>query len=449
MTVSDFITQPLPEVAQSLATGEVSSLALTEAYLDRIASLNPELQAYTTVTTETAIAQAIARDKARATGAPLGPLHGVPIALKDLCETDFAPTSNGMAIFRDRNTGRNAELVERLIAAGAVILGKLAMAEGACSTHHPQMPVPINPRGRNFRVGSSSSGSGVAVAAGLAAATIGSDTGGSIRFPSAYCGVTGLKTSRGLVSTNGVFPMAPSLDHVGPMAQTASGCCLVLQGMLGDNSTAAIRPALGRRLGYVPHLLSEGLDAEVATAYRQLLDAAVATGLELVACDLPNIPDMHDLWARLCAKEVAIGHASTYAQNQSEYGNALAAMVEQGLTISDEQHALDRKRQAHITADWQLVFETVDWLALPIHAIIPPLLDNALGAPNTGIGNPLLFTAPANVTGLPSLALPVGLDSRGCPIGMQIMGPKLSDYALLDLGVILQATSLPPLGICI
>ncbi|MBJ6135571.1 amidase [Ochrobactrum sp. Q0168] len=445
--LTELIAKPLPEIAKAIATGNISSVLLTQYYLERIDRLNPSLQAYITVTAETALAQASTADRALAEGRLLGPLHGVPIALKDLCETDFAPTSNGMAIFRDRTTGRNAKVVSNLLAAGAVILGKLAMAEGACSTHHPQMPVPVNPWGASFRVGSSSSGSGVAVAAGLAAAAVGSDTGGSIRFPAAYCGVTGLKPSRGLVSTDGVCAMAPSLDHIGPMASDADGCALLLEAMRGVGNTQPAAQTPARRFGYLPNLLNSGLDPEVRAAYRRVLDAAERMGLNLIACALPDISNLQETWDCICAKETARSHATSYPAQKHSYGTALAALIEKGLGVSDEDYAEALKRHAEITVLWNKLFDEIDWLAIPVHAAIPPLLDNALGAPNKGLGNPLEFTAAANLTGLPAFAFSAGCDSRGCPIGMQIMAPMHADSALLALGSRLQENGLRPLSL--
>lgn len=444
-SLSDLLARPIPEIASALATGQVTSVALTNAYLERIAALDAQYSAYITVTAEIALQQAAACDDALSKGKLLGVLHGVPIAVKDLCETDFAPTSNGMAIHRHRETGRNAGVVTNLIAAGAVVLGKLAMAEGACSSHHPSMPVPKNPWGERFRVGSSSSGSGVAVAAALTSGAVGSDTGGSIRFPSAYCGVTGFKPSRGLVSVEGVCAMAPRLDHIGPMASTAEGCAIMLKAMIGADATDMPADIVGKRLGYVPALLDAGLDAEVTASYRALIEAAAAAGMELVECVLPEVADLHEVWSRLCAKEVAIGHAQTFPAQRADYGAALAGLADQGLTISDSQHALDIQRQAEITAIWQAFMADLDGLALPIHASVAPLQDNALGAPSATVANPLLFTAAGNLTGLPALALPITLDGRGCPIGMQLMGPMGSDFALLGIGVALQIGPLPPL----
>jgi amidase len=444
-SLSDLLARPIPEIASALASGEVTSVALTTAYLDRITALDPQYSAYISVTADTALKQAAACDEARRNGRLLGVLHGVPVAVKDLCETDFAPTSNGMAMHRLRETGRNAEVVTNLIAAGAVVLGKLAMAEGACSSHHPLMPVPKNPWGELFRVGSSSSGSGVAVAAALTAGAVGSDTGGSIRFPSAYCGVTGFKPSRGLVSVNGVCAMATSLDHIGPMASTAEGCALMLQAMTGQAATSLPTSVVGKRFGYVAALLETGLDAEVTASYRALINAASAVGMELIECVLPDASDLYEVWSRLCAKEVAIGHAETFPAQREEYGAALAALADQGLTISDEQYARDCQRQVEISGLWQALLTELDCLALPIHATVAPLQDNALGAPSATVANPLLFTAPGNITGVPALALPITFDSRGCPIGMQIMGAMGTDFALLGIGATLQNGPLPPL----
>lgn len=429
---------PLPRIAEALGCGQVSAKAMTRHYLDRIERFDSTYRAYITVTAEAAERQAHAADRALAEGRQLGPLHGVPIALKDLCETIFAPTSNGMAIFRNRNTGRQAAVVDALLRAGAICLGKLAMAEGACSTHHPLMPVPVNPWGAGFRTGSSSSGSGVAVAARLCAAAVGSDTGGSIRFPAAYCGVTGLKPSRDLVNRHGICSMAPSLDHVGPMASDAEGCALMLRAMIA--SPPLDGPDMrGARLGYFPAMFDGRIDLEIEAAYRRLLEMAKQIGLELVACDLPDVPDQQDVWSCICAYETAQSHARTFAVAREDYGQALAALIAQGLDTPRERYETALARQADIAALWQRLSTATGWLALPIHSAPPPLLDNSLGAPNTGAGNPLQFTTAANLSGLPTLALPMGPDRRGCPMGLQIMGAMASDFALLALGANLQS----------
>ncbi len=206
----------LDEVARRLKARKVSSVDTTRAILDRIAKLDPRLKSYATLTPERALADAAARDAEIAAGKSRGPLHGVPIAVKDLCNTAGIATAAGMAIHRANVPARDATVVARLKAAGAVILGKLQMTEGAFGTHHPSIPPPINPWNAAYWSGASSSGSGVATAAGLCFASLGSDTGGSIRFPSTVSGLSGLKPTWGRVSRAGVFALAESLDHVGP-----------------------------------------------------------------------------------------------------------------------------------------------------------------------------------------------------------------------------------------
>ena len=444
------INLPLPQIARELRAGRISAKRLTAAYLERIERLDPLYQAYIAVTASVAERQAWEADNALSQGQVLGPLHGVPIAVKDLCETDFAPTSNGMALFRQRETKRQSAVVASLLQAGAVCLGKLAMAEGACSTHHPEMPVPINPWGSSFRCGSSSSGSGVAVAARLCAAAIGSDTGGSIRFPSAYCAVTGLKPSRDAVSRDGILPMAPSLDHIGPMALDAAGCAMIFKAIAGSGFQGMQNHRMpsgdgqagdpsNMSVGYDPAFIEGALAPEIEVAFLRLLDDCRALGVRLVPMALPQTADIDAIWTTICAYETAQSHAETFAMAPSAYGAALASLVKQGLAVSQEEYLHARKNQKTATLTWNALFDEVDAVAMPIHAAPPPLLDNALGAPSSGSANPLQYTAPANVTGLPALALPAGRDRRGCPMGLQLLGRTGTDLALLHLGEQLQS----------
>ena len=223
----------LIRVGRKIRDGQVSSVAVTAAQLDRIAALDGRYRSYATVTGERALARAEAADREIANGVSRGPLHGVPIAVKDLCRTQFAPTGAGTTMLRGVTPDYDCTVVERLEQAGAVILGKLAMTEGAYTSHHPDNPGPLNPWGADHWVGSSSTGSGVATAAGLCYGSLGSDTGGSIRFPSATCGLTGLKPTWGRVSRYGVYALADSLDHVGPMTRSAADAAAMLGAIAG------------------------------------------------------------------------------------------------------------------------------------------------------------------------------------------------------------------------
>ena len=433
--MNPILSRSLFEISSLLRRGEISSTNLTKLYLERIEAVNPKYQAYIHVSKEAALQQAAKADAALAAGEVLGPLHGVPVAVKDLCETDFAPTSNGMACLRDNHTKRQSQVVANLLAAGAVILGKLAMAEGACSAHHPEMPVPINPLGDKFRVGSSSSGSGVAVAAQMCAAAIGSDTGGSIRFPSAYCGLFGLKPTYGLISVEGVMPMSPSLDHIGPMARSLEDCRLMLTALLGDQQAPASEGKI-TRLSYDPSLCETRLHPEITAAYLAMVNRLRAN-VDVIERRLPQIDDLDAVWTKLCAYEIAQGHAETYARHEADYGHALAQLIRQGQSIPDAEYQAAKRRQQEIKQIWLDFIPPHEALLLPIHAAPPPLQDNTLGAPSQSAANPLEFTQAGNVTGLPSLALPAGRDSRGCPMGLQLMGRPFSDYELLALADIL------------
>src|SRR5580698_2570687 len=235
----------LDEVARRLKARQLSSVELTRTLLDRIGRIDPRLKSFATLTPERALADAAARDAETAASKSRGALHGVPIAVKDLCNTEGVPTAAGMKIHRGNIPTEDATVVARLKAKGAVILGKLQMTEGAFGAHHPSVAAPINPWNEAYWTGVSSSGSGVATAAGLCYASLGSDTGGSIRFPSTMNGLTGLKPTWGRVSRAGVFPLAESLDHIGPMCRSALDAALILGVIAGadpDDPTAAPLP---------------------------------------------------------------------------------------------------------------------------------------------------------------------------------------------------------------
>src|SRR5580698_5729066 len=231
----------LDEVARRLKARQLSSVELTRTLLDRIGRIDPRLKSFATLTPERALADAAARDAETAASKSRGALHGVPIAVKDLCNTEGVPTAAGMKIHRGNIPARDATVVARLKQAGAVILGKLQMTEGAFGAHHPSIPAPLNPWNASYWTGSSSSGSGAATAAGMCFGSLGSDTGGSIRFPSTMNGLSGLKPTWGRVSRAGVFALADSLDHIGPMARSALDAAIMLGVIAGadaDDPTA-------------------------------------------------------------------------------------------------------------------------------------------------------------------------------------------------------------------
>src|SRR5688572_25987664 len=235
----------LLDIGRRIQSKEVSSVEATRAQLDRIRKLDSVLKSYATMMADSALEDARRADAEIAKGAVRGPLHGVPIAVKDLCWTKGVPTAAGMTIHRDFKPDRDGTVVRKLRDAGAVILGKLQLTEGAYADHHPKIAPPVNPWNKAHWSGASSSGSGVATAAGLCYGSLGSDTGGSIRFPSAANGCTGLKPTWGRVSRYGVFELAATLDHIGPMTRSAADAGAMLSAIAGadvNDPTASLEP---------------------------------------------------------------------------------------------------------------------------------------------------------------------------------------------------------------
>ena len=325
----------LGELSARLRRREVTSAAATRAVLDRIHQLNPTLRAYLTILDDSALSQAVAADKEIAAGKWRGPLHGVPVAVKDLCWTKGVPTTCASKVLRDWRPDSNATVVDRFEAAGAVLLGKLHLTEFAMAWYHPEIPGPLNPWNQALWPGASSSGSGAATAAGLCYASIGTDTGGSIRFPSAANGVVGLKPTWGRVSRHGVFPLGESLDHIGPMTRSVADAALVLGVIAGrdelddtsldapvDDYAAAIDAgANGIRVGVDEKYIARA-SSDVAAAVAGAIRDLERIGARILKVKLPEVEPCLSAWTTLCASEAAAGHAATYPSRGADYGAA-------------------------------------------------------------------------------------------------------------------------------
>ena len=368
----------LDEVARRLKARKLSSVEVTQAILGRIERLDPRLKAYATLTTERALADAARLDAETAAGTSRGPLHGVPIAVKDLCNTAGVTTAAGMTIHRNHVPTRDATVVARLKAAGAVILGKLQMTEGAYGLHHPEISPPVNPWNAAYWPGVSSSGSGVATASGLCFASLGSDTGGSIRFPSTMNGLTGLKPTWGRVSRAGVFALAESLDHVGPMCRSALDAALVLGVIAGadpDDPTAVPLAVpdyagsidggvKGRRLGILTNLI--GMDSDS----RRALDGAAAAlqGAGAVPVDvvLPDFDEAALKWRQLCGVEAALAHEATFPSRRGEYGAEFASLLDLGRGLSALDLGMLLLLRARVKGEIDRLLASVDLLLVPV-----------------------------------------------------------------------------------
>jgi len=436
----------LTQLSARLRARELSPVEVTTAMLERIETLEPRLHAFVRVTADRAVADARRAEAEIGAGQWRGPLHGVPIALKDIIDTAGIPTEAGTKVLSGRTPDRDATVAARLAETGAVLLGKLALTEGAFSEHRPERPEPRNPWSPAHWTGVSSSGSGVAVAAGLAFGALGSDTGGSIRFPCSACGVTGLKPSWGRVSVHGVFPLAASLDHVGPMARSAEDCSALFDAIAGPDAAdptclttlwsaepgAEVR---GLTIGIDRTILGT-IDPSVAAVVEAGAFALVAAGATLREVTLPPLEPFARGWAVTCGVEAAIHHAPYYDRASDDYGPALRGLIELGRNVPAGAYAeLHQARLAFGGAMAQL-HETVDLLVLPALPVPTPTLATLAQGGNDPeiVAAMLRFTAPFDYSGQPCLTLPGGCDAAGLPIGIQLVGPMVGEAKLLRAG---------------
>src|SRR3984957_2369909 len=454
---SDLQYEQLTTVSDLIRRKTLSSVEVTDATLQRIAELDGHYHSYATVLAERALTRAKAADAEIARGLWRGPLHGVPIAVKDLCYTTFAPTSAGTTIFRSFVPAFNATIVDRLEDAGAVLLGKLQMTEGAYTSHHPDVSPPLNPWNRGYWVGSSSTGSGVATSLGLCYGSLGSDTGGSIRFPSATCGLTGIKPTWGRVSRYGVFPLADTLDHVGPMTRSAADAAAILGVIAGadrnDPTTYKARVPdyletigdgiRGLRVGVDRGYATDGVDEQVVVALTEAERVLKGLGAMIREVRFPAYQKLVSQWIAMCSVETAAAHIDSYPARRSEYGPDLAKLIDQGIATKGTEIAGIALERMRFSRELSELFEAVDVLLIPTMPIPTPSLDlmRAYGEdPNVLLGI-LRFTAPFDFSGSPTLTLPNGLDSAGMPLSMQLVGPHLLEDVLVRAGAAFQGVT--------
>jgi aspartyl-tRNA(Asn)/glutamyl-tRNA(Gln) amidotransferase subunit A len=424
----------------------VSPVELTQQCLRRIEKYNPTLNAFITVMGEQALAQARELEAERQKGKLRSPIHGVPIALKDLFDTAGVRTTAGSAVFLNRVPTEDAEVVRRLKAAGAVILGKTNMHEfayGATSvpTHFGPVHNPWNPA---YIAGGSSGGSAAAVAGELCYGAMGSDTGGSIRQPSAYCGIVGIKPTYGRVSTRGVVPLSYTNDHVGPLCRTVEDATLMLSAIAGydvldpnclDAPVPDYRAALqarisGLRIGIPRTLFYDQLDPEIAAA----VEAATAILKKLTAgvreVQLPaygNVP--------VTAAEAWAYHLPYYSKTPELYQPQVRLRLEGGRDISTAQYIAAKREIELVRRRVRDVFRDVDVLITPTTAIPPDTVENAdpKVPPPGGVANSLRNTVPFDIYGLPTISVPCGFTSKGLPIGLQITANHLAEMTAISL----------------
>jgi len=443
---SDLARLSLIAASDLVRSKKVSPLELTQACLSRVKEVDPKLNAFITVTAESALAQARTAESEIHQGRWRGPLHGVPIALKDLVDTAGVRTTAASALFKDRVPAQDAEIVRRLKASGAVFLGKLNMHEfayGGSSVISFFGPVH-NPWELNTEAGGSSAGSAAAVSSGMCYGAIGSDTGGSIRQPSAYCGIVGLKPTYGRVSTRGVIPLSWSFDHVGPMTRTVADAAVMLQVLAGydpedtnsiDTPVPDYAGAIARksqpRIGIPRTYFYESLHPEIAAAMesaRSVLGKLTSNQREIEA---PASSDTTVLRAEAYAY-----HQENVGKTPELYQPETLRRIRGGAEVTMAAYIQARRQVDQFRRAVRKTFEAVDLLITPTTPVPPFAISELLADMENLRAKEILTlrnTRPFNILGLPTISIPCGFTKAGMPIGMQITGPPGGEIEVIRL----------------
>ena len=436
------------ELTAALAERRTSSEAVTRACFQRIDLFGGSTNAFITVMRDQALQTARAADEALARGRPLGPLHGVPVSVKDLIDVRGVPTTAASAVRRGHVAGEDAEVIARLRAAGAVIVGKTNLHEFALGpTNDDSAYGPVrHPKDETLSSGGSSGGSAVSVATGMAWASIGSDTGGSIRIPAAACGIVGLKPSFGEVPTGGVVPLSPTFDHVGPLCRCVADARLLLDVLSGCAPTAASTPAMkGLRVGIPRAYFLDHLDRDVAASFERACGRLSQSGVRLETVAIPHVADTPPIYVTLALAEAAEYHASTLEARPGDYHQSIRVRLEAARYILAEDYLRARRGRLVLIGEVDRVLEGVDALLLPT----VPVPAQPVGATTVRIGDwedsirstLLRLTQTFNVTGHPAITLPCEPTPAGLPVGLQLVGARGATHRLLDVAAALEPTA--------
>ena len=439
--------QSLMEVSGRIHRQEISSSEVTRALLERIDTVDRSLHAYSILMRDAALVSAQTADDEISAGNIRGPLHGVPIAVKDLCRTQGVRTRAGMPLLNDYVPDYDSTAVAHLRQAGAVILGKLELTEGAFAFHHPDVTTPINPWNQTLWAGASSSGSGVATAAGLCYGSLGSDTGGSIRFPSVACGLIGLKPTWGRVSRYGVFMLSDTLDHLGPMTRSAEDAAVILSVIAGQDEQdhhTVLDPIpdffnelgqgiTGLRIGWDETYCSLDVEPLVTVGVREALEVLEQAGAEIVEVALPNTTEVIENWAVLCAAETAVAHEATYPSCADSYGPELAGFIDSGIQATSLDVARANICRNHWRGTLSRIFQRVDMIIAPALSFSTPPESTIrkLAAGEDGLVKLTRYTAPYDLSGSPTISVPCGFGADSAPLGFQLIGRDFDEGILL------------------
>ena len=432
----------IAEVAPKVAAGKITSEKLTENCLKTIADLNPKLNAFITVMADEALARARQADKEIAGGRYLGPLHGIPMSLKDLIDCKGTPTTAGSLVRKDHLAGSDAPVTRQLREVGAVFVGKTNLHEFAFGTTSEDSGFgpARNPHDPSRSPGGSSGGSAIAVATGMSLGTVGTDTGGSIRIPAAACGIVGLKPEWGQISAAGVVPLSRQLDHVGPLAASVADAWLLYNAMLPPArrvnalpETAAVK---GLRLGVPAGYLFDRLDADVERTILGTIEMLRGKGATITEVPLPHADDIATVYLHLVLADAAEYHARTLESRPQDYTPNVRLRLQMARYVLAEDYIRALRGKAIIASEVDRALHGVDVLVCPALSIPAPPIGAAtmpVKGGNEAVRTLMLrCTQPFNVSGHPAIALPCGKTPAGLPIGLQLVGPKGRTPALVQ-----------------
>ena len=444
----------IAELGRLLQSRQLSPVELTRAYLERIELLNPTLGAYITVMSETATAEAAGAEDEIASGVYRGPLHGIPVAVKDIIYTQGVLTSAGSRVLADHVPDYDSTIVERLSAAGAVLLGKLNLSEFAVggTIDHP-FGTPRNPWNLDRSAGGSSSGSAVAVAGGLCAGSLGSDTGGSIRGPSAFCGIVGLRPTYGRVTRHGVVPMSWSLDTVGPMTRTVEDCAIMLQAIAGHDvrdSSSSSEPVPDYvesladgpdplRVALPPETFEyEGLDSEVRTGVMSAVDNLAELGADIDEVSLPVSAHSGAVFLATADVDAATFHMEWLKTRGDLYDWSTRTRLESAALTPGATYIRAQRARTLVRNELMSALADHDVIVLPASPTLAPPIAQSTGSPGGYYQGRLdlgrrQYTSPAALGGLPAISVPCGFSDSGLPVGVQIIGRPFAEADLLRI----------------
>ena len=428
--MTDAAVRDISGLGRGYRDGTLTPRQVVEQSLVQLADWEPRLNAFAHVMADAALADADRLGTELASGRDRGPLHGVPVAIKDLIEVDGAPTGYGSKVLPPMPATRDAELVRRLREAGAIVIGKTNLLEYAYGIAHPEIGQTNNPHDPARTSGGSSGGSAAAVAAGVVPLAIGTDTGGSVRIPAAYCGIVGLKPSFGLVSLDGVFPLSQSLDHAGPLTRTVADAAVALAVLSGTD--VALHPVglASLRLGRIArHFASHEMTAGVRQAIDTAFEALAAAGVTFIDIDIPRLAEVNPALGIILRPEATLIHAKFRTANPGGYAPGTLAQIESGVEIRAVDYVAAQSFRVAMRDEVERLFGRVDALISPSVPFIAPYADPVIAEGEDG---EMLSSGLGNFTGHPAVSLPAGL-ADGLPVGLQIMGPLGRDDRLLSI----------------